>query len=161
MSMGTFITSSTVFKRKFRWMFEINGICGDNPISVLPPLKSARPNLSFKDINVEHVIETITFPGKPEWKTINLTLYDLKMGNHPVFNWIKKLYDPENGTYKMPTNLKKEATLTMLDGCGKEIEKWKFENAYPQSVEFGELDFSSSDYVTVDLTLKYDRAYVQ
>ena len=49
----------------------------------------------------------------------------------------------------------------MLDGCGKTIEVWVFENPYFQEVNWGELDMTVSDVVYVDITIRYDRAYVQ
>ena len=55
---------------------------------------------------------------------------------------------------------KKNARLELLSGCGDILEMWFFENAWPQTVEFGELDMSSSEYVTAEITLRYDRAFV-
>ena len=49
----------------------------------------------------------------------------------------------------------------MYDGCGEMLEKWIFENVWPNNIEWGELDMSDSQYVTIDLTLRYDRAYWQ
>jgi hypothetical protein len=57
--------------------------------------------------------------------------------------------------------MKERATLEMYNGCGDVLETWVFENAWPQAVEFGDLDMSSSDVVTCDLTIRYDRAYIQ
>ena len=47
----------------------------------------------------------------------------------------------------------------MYDGCGEILETWTFENVWPNNIEWGELDMSDSSYVTIDLTLRYDRAY--
>ena len=54
-----------------------------------------------------------------------------------------------------------QASLILYDGCGNKIERWVFENVWPQSAEFGELDMQSSEVVTGDVTLRYDRAYVE
>lgn len=158
---------NTCFKRKFRWLLRIPDVCSDT-IQTLPPLKGSRPSLSFKEMEVQHTTETIYFPGKPEWKPITLTLYDIKKNQHPVFEWIKKLYDPDLGEYKysFDDNIKEsfkksEAELAVYDGCGNIIETWIYENIWCQNIEFGDLDMTSSEYLTCDITLRYDRAYIR
>ena len=59
-----------------------------------------------------------------------------------------------------PADFKKTAWLEMYDGCGNTIEKWWFQNIWPNNLEWGDLDMGVSDYVTVELTLRYDRAWV-
>lgn len=58
-----------------------------------------------------------------------------------------------------PLSFKPCACLDLYDGCGKVIESWVLEQVWPQNVDFGELDMSNSEVVTVDVTLKYDRAF--
>jgi hypothetical protein len=149
------------FKRKFRWLFYIDGVSAEG-VNSLPPSKAARPSLNFKEIEIQHLNETVYFPGKPDWKPINLTLYDLKKNIHPVFEWLKLIYNPQTGKYLFSCDgfKKPGAYLTLFDGCGNKIESWLFQSIWPQSVEFGDLDMSSSDIVTCELTLRYDRAYI-
>jgi phage tail-like protein len=149
------------FKRKFRWLFKIPDICADG-VETLPPSKSARPNLTFKEAEVNHLTEIIYYPVKVEWKPISLTMYDILKPKHPVFEWIKNVYDPDEGTFNPGgiEGFKKNCTLELYDGCGNVLETWRFENAWPQSVEFGELDMSSNDIVMLDITLRYDRAFI-
>jgi hypothetical protein len=154
----------TCFKRKFRWLLTIEGISADqNSVNSLPPLKSARPNISFKEMEVKHLIENVYYPARPDWKPITLVLYDLKRDEHPVFEWIRTIYDASgNGTW-LPSGeneFKKEARLELFDGCGNVIETWKYENAWPQTVDFGEMDMGDSSYMTADVTLRYDRAFI-
>ena len=161
------LESDTVcFKRKNRWLFSIEKVMGDqsspqDKVNALPPYKGARPSISFKELEAQHINETIYFPGKPEWKPVTISLYDIKKPLHPVFEWLKGIYDPLGETY-VPScdGFKKEARLELFDGCGEIIETWIFENAWPQNIEFGELDMSGSELVTCDLTIRYDRAYI-
>ncbi len=155
----------TIFKRKNRWVFSIPNI-SDETISALPPSKSSRPSISFKEIEAQHLNETIYYPGKPDWKPITISLYDIKKENvekNPVFDWLIKLYDPQKGkfSYSCDGFKQQEAILELLDGCGGILEKWKFINVWPQNVEFGDLDMQSSEILTCDLTLRYDRAYIE
>lgn len=165
-AMGLFYGFDTAcFKRKYRWMFTLRGVAGDpNPSSnMLPPSKASRPNLTFKEIEAQHLSETVYFPGKPDWKPISITLYDIANSNtNSVYDYIKKYYNAENGRFGYSNDLKiPQADLQMYSGCGTIIENWVFENVWPQQIEFGELDMAESGVVTVDLTLRYDRAYTQ
>ena len=161
MGLGKF-SSDVCLMRKYRWLFYIDGV-SDDGTSALPPDKGARPSLSFKEIEVQHLNEVIYFPGKPDWKPIQLTLFDLKENKNPVFDWIKKRYDTSfgEGDWSADPSFKKNASLQMYDGCGEVMETWRFDNAWPNNVEWGELDMASNDYVTVELTLRYDRAWIK
>jgi hypothetical protein len=151
-------------------MFNIKGVCGgsDSTSPILPPGKSGRPSLSFKEIDAQHVTETIYFPGKPEWKPISLTLYDIKTRFNPVIQWVKKIYQvSENEVYWNPSVInnrdaaafKRGCSIDLYDGIGNIVEEWKLENVWPISIDFGDLDFGSSDILTIELQLRYDRAY--
>lgn len=154
-------------------MFSIQDVSGDPAIlssNALPPSKASRPNLNFKELEAQHISETVYFPGKPDWKPLTITLYDTKVNANPVFDWISKYYDPNKGylgysSSSFPNNTSlamkiSQAYLTLFSGCGTAIEKWVFENVWPQAIEFGELDMGQGDVVTIDLTLRYDRAYI-
>lgn len=148
--------------RKFRWLFFIDGVSGDGA-SALPPDKGARPSLSFKEMEVQHLNETIYFAGKPDWKPVQLTLFDLKLNKNPIFEWLKNQYEPcqDKGKWYVPKNWKRTGRLEMYDGCGNVLERWIYRNVWPNNIEWGDLDMQNQDYVTVELTLRYDRAWAE
>lgn len=158
--------SNVTFKTRFRWKFIVPSISADG-VSSLPPMKAGRPGLNFREMQAEHLNEVIYFPSKPEWKQIQLSLYDIcKEGSpteNPVFTWIRRAYDPKDCSKWFPAidpvSVKPVALLRLYDGCGNTVEEWTFEHIWPQNTEFGELDMSSSEVLTVDVTLRYDRAY--
>ncbi len=172
------------YLRKFRWLFQIEGVAG--VAKALPPLKAGRPSLSFREQMVAHLTENIYYPVRPEWKPITLTLYeirtpDIPAGRNPVMEWVQKLYDPSPltagassasgnwfpihqegcGVGAQKSCFKRNAILCLYDGCGKVIESWQFDNIWPKNIEWGELEMGTSDVVTVDLTLRYDRAWIK
>jgi hypothetical protein len=163
MGLGPVGDESSILKRKYRWLLRIQDVSVDG-VNALPPSKSARPSLTFKEIEAQHLNETIYFAGKPEWKPLPLTLYDFQKNENPVFEWLKEQYDPQTGDWFAPppsTWKKPEARLEMLDGCGDICETWVYENVWPQSIEWGDLDMGNSEYCTVDLQLRYDRAFIE
>lgn len=169
-NMG-FPKSNYAFKRPFRHIFSIQGIIGHPELDGLNCKlneKSARPNISFKEIDVQHLGQTITFPGKITFEPITITVWDTMPGggtrdasSNPIWKWLNSWYDFYNGVYKSAVGFKKTANIKLYDGCGNLIEKWVYENAFPLSVNFGELDMNSGQEVlTIEMQLKYDRAYL-
>ncbi len=164
-SVGSF--PATQFKHRNRWKFIIPDVSASG-VSSLPPSKVSRLGFSFKEMQAEHLNETIFFPSKPEWKPITLTLYDIVKGTqNPIFTWLKRAYNPtpEMCSYWKPC-LESESVkcaqcfLVEYDGCGVEVERWVFEHAWPQAVEFSDGDMSSGEVNVCDVTLRYDRAYI-
>lgn len=160
MGLGHLNTPNTCFKRKFRYYVRLDE---EDLGDILPPSKAARPSISFKEMEAQHLNETIYFPGKPDWKPITITLHDIQKGTESkVWQQLLELYDPDAGTYEPSCDGFKfrEMKISMLDGCGETIETWVYENPYFQDINWNELDMGVSDIMYVDITVRYDRAYV-
>ena len=165
------LESGQYCKRQHRWMFSISKIMGDQSdeglISALPPSKAARPHITFTEINVRHLIEDVFIPGKPDWKPITITVFDLKKNENKLWNWLTSHYDPSVGTLVPPNSdpgtesgFFRQCQLKMFDGCGNIIEEWTYEDAWPQQINFQMLDYAQQDVMTADITLRYARAYL-
>lgn len=145
-------------KKKFRWLMIIDGVSAP----ILPPWKGSRPNLAFKEMEIRHLNEDIYYPMKPDWKPINLVLYDVDVGGgNPVWKWIQLAYNPNSNSKWSPvagTGFLKTAVLKLFDGCGNTIEQWEFEESWPAQVNFQTLDMSSNELAVIDITLRYARA---
>lgn len=170
MSIGPVLGNrDTRYKVKYRWMLQIgeDNIAG-NSANMLPPLKSARPTLEFKEVELEHWSETVYMPTKAIWQPIDVTLYDVadNFGKNKVFEWVKSYYNSKQASYgfiindDITKNLKKTAYISLYSGNGCCIESWVLENAYPNSIVWGDLNMEDSSVVTIDFKLRYDRAYV-
>jgi hypothetical protein len=168
--------TGTYTKRQFRWMFTIENVVGDlsstGSLNCLPPEKSARPNLSFKEMNVQHLNEEVFYPAKPDWKPITIVAFDLQKSTHPVWNWLISLYDPRQGTFLAPNQVPcsnqnescsgfiRQCKLELYNGCGNLVEQWIYEDCWPQSVNFQTLDMTQNGLVMCEITLRYVRAYI-
>jgi hypothetical protein len=164
--------SNVCLPRQNRWLFEIPGVAADDTpgVDALPPQRGSRPNIGFKEMEAKHLIEDMFYPAKPDWKPIQITLYDVVKTKHPVWEWLKKLYKPNEGKFLAPVmssnaqpkdKFIKVCYLKMLNGCGGVIETWVFEDAWPNNINFQTLDMGSSAFLTCDITLRYARAYIQ
>ena len=63
-------------------------------------------------------------------------------------------------TFALNDFKKQSAQLELYDGCGNIVESWNYEGIYPVNVDFDNLDMATGDILMVNLTLRYDRAYM-
>jgi len=161
---------NVVFKRKFRWTLEIggNGKCRFR----VPPYfvkVAARPNISFEETEINFLNDKTWIPGKASWEAITVTYQDVAgilggdaaEGNLGLYQWLTNVFDFTRTTSKRMNSQRIEyagvASLTLWDGCGTALEVWTLEDAWPQAINFGDLDYSSSDTVDIELTLRYSQ----
>jgi hypothetical protein len=161
MGMGVIGNPDMVFKRKFRWTFEILGFC-NNIQNIIPEhfIKSAsRPNLSLEELEINHLNAKTWIPGKASWETITVTYIDVAHAEmETLWNWLATIYDfTDPVQLSMGTKRDWDATgiLNMYDGCGVLLETWQLQHMFPTAINFGEVDYSSSEECTIELTLRY------
>ena len=157
MGIGRLGDADLVFKRKFRWTLFISTPCGVVEESYVK--LASRPNISIEETEINFLNAKTWIPGKASWETITVTYYDVGNANEDLWNWLASVYD-----FTDPINLKQGgnrasyagfAELVLFDGCGNRMEEWELDDVWPQAINFGELDYSSSEEVTVELTLRY------
>ena len=158
---------NAVFKRKFRWTFEIasNGSCD----WFVPPFfckVAARPNISFEETEVNWQNDKMWIPGKATWEAITVTYMDVGgtldgNNNLGIYDWLTSVFDFTNPNKKFMNSRRENYTgtaiLKLLDGCGSIMETWQLSDAWPQAINFGDLDYSSSDIVDIEITLRYSQ----
>ncbi len=158
---------NVVFKRKFRWTLEIAG----NGF-VIPPFfckVAARPNISFEETEINFLNDKTWLPGKASWEAITVTYMDVAgiLGNGAtganlaLYQWLVNVFDFSSPiSKKMNSKLcgyAGRASLILWDGCGTPLETWTLLDAWPQAINFGDLDYSSSDTVDIELTMRYSQ----
>lgn len=172
MGIGKLGQHNLVFKRKFRWTFELTpylGNAGGTQNKLVSYIKLAsRPNLSVEETEINYLNQKKWIPGKASWETITLTFYDVASQDmQPCWDWISSVYqlnhDGQTGLAvdqkqgNMVQDYGAKVTLTLLDGCGNPLEVWQLDDVWPQAINFGELDYASSDEATIELTLRYSQ----
>lgn len=172
MGLGLLGGADVIFKRKFRWGLEINTCRGQVPEELVK--LASRPNISIEETEINMKNAKTWIPGKASWETITVTYYDIVNGGAPILNlysWLATIYDfsdpngiqgqlnmvdhKGNGQQGTGSGYAGKAVLRLYNGCGDELEKWEIKDAWPQAINFGDLDYSSSEEVTIELTLRY------
>ena len=156
-------------KRKFRWVVNIPGLDGIGEY-VAKTIK--KPNFKVGESPVKFINHTFYYPGRVEWETVDITLYD-PGGDDDVTKALIRML--QRSGYSFPDDIeaaknsitKGKATgalglieLSQLDGDGGPVETWVLQNAWLQNVNFGDLSYDDDNVVEITLTVRYDWAEI-
>lgn len=162
MGIGPIGRPDVIIKRKFRWTLEVAIPCassGNNGYIPAWPVKvAARPKITNDPYEINFLNQTSWLPGKSKWEPITITYIDVA-GNAllGLWNWILSVYNFQsiNVTQSEKAGWNGVARLVMYDGCGTALEEWQLYSAWPESVDWGELDYASNEEATITLSLRY------
>lgn len=123
---------------------------------------SAKPTIENGEIALDHINVKRYVKGKSVWNTISVTLYDaiVPSGAQAVMEWIRLHHESATGRDGYSSFYKKEIRLHQLSPLGEVVEEWILKGAYITTSNFGSLDWSSEDVVKIELTLRYDWAFL-
>lgn len=160
MGIGNLGFKNLVFKRKFRYTLELFDICGSQSVPKHYVKTASRPNLSIEEVEVNFLNAKTWIPGKASWETMTVTYVDVATADvAPLFSWLASVYN-----FTDPINLEMgssradytaTAVLKLWDGCGALIETWEMKDVWPTAINFGDLDYASSEECTIELTMRY------
>ena len=141
-------------KRQFRWIFEIDGI------DAFTAKTSQRPKKNFESTVIDYINQKRYVAGKGEWQTIEITLYDpiAPSASQKVTQWLRLVHDDPTGRMGYAEMYKKNFALKLLDGLGNVVERWNFIGAWPMEVDYGDLDYASSENMVISVNIRYDEA---
>jgi hypothetical protein len=140
-----------------RFIMEINGIQSYM-------IKTAsRPTFTSEVVDLDHINIKRKIKGKSSWDDINITLYDpiVPSGAQQVMEWIRSSHESLTGRDGYAAFYKKDITFYLLGPVGDKIEQWTLKGAFITQANFGELDWSSNDPLSIELTLSYDYAILE
>lgn len=162
MGIGQLGFTNLVFKRKFRFTFELFDICKGQSVPRHFVKVASRPNLSIEETEINFLNAKTWIPGKASWETMTVTYVDVATADiAPLFNWLASVYnfaDPLNLTMGASRqDYTGTAVLKLWDGCGGLLEVWTMKDVWPSAINFGDVDYASSDECTIELTMRYSQ----
>jgi hypothetical protein len=155
-------------KLKNKWRVRFTGI-GDGPTGQALSLQATtveRPKLSHEEVELHRYNSKIWIAGKHTFEPITLTVEDDITGqaSSVIQQQLQKqqfLVGAE-GQYLASAatgSLYKFGTyLDLLDGGSEVVEEWQLSGSWIQNIDYGDLDYSSSEAVLLTLTIRYDHA---
>lgn len=144
-------------KRKFRWMLQIDGI------DAFVLKTASRPQAVFEETVIDYVNTKRYVSGKMACNPMSVTMHDpiAPSAASKIMNWVRDNYEPLTGRMGYATMYKKDITLKLLDPQGTVVELWDLTGAWPQDVNWGDLDYATSDNVEISFQLRFDNATLQ
>lgn len=162
MGIGRVGGNDIIHKRKFRWTFACEREGGKRvPASFVKV--AARPQIEVEETEINFLNAKTYIPGKGTWQSMTITYYDVTsldgVGNEELWSWLASVYNFIDNIALTQSSRRRgyggTGICTMYDGCGQELEEWRLFDCWPQAMNFGELDYSSSEEATIEVTLRY------
>ena len=141
-------------KLKNRFIMFIDGI---------PPFlirQANKPNITFSDVILDHINVKRKIKGKANWEDVQVTLYDpiTPSGAQAVMEWVRLSHDSVTGRDGYSDFYKKDIRFNTLGPVGDVVEEWILKGAYCQTVNFGDMDWTSDAPANINMTIVMDYA---
>lgn len=157
-------------KQKNKWMVQfvnIGALSSARDLSA-QVVTMSRPKVTFQEHELHRYNSMAWIAGKTSYEPLQLTFQD-NYGNGATSviqsqtELQQKLIGANAGPYLASApdaNTYKFATiLYMLDGGTNILEQWNYEGCFIQQADYGEVDYSTSEPVTISLTVRFDNSY--
>jgi hypothetical protein len=159
-------------KLKNRWRATFAGIGGPGTNGDAQPLSMQvvtmdRPTLSFEEVALNRYNSRAWIAAKHSWEEIKISIEDdiTSSASQVLTNqlqaqqyligtqgpWLATA--PEGSLYKFVTY------LDMLDGNEQVLETWTLEGCWLKNVNYNNLDYSASEAVKIDISMRFDHAF--
>ena len=145
-------------KRKFRWIFAIEGI--DSFLIK----KAARPSYTIQEQEIKYVNSIRYLAGRQVFEKLSIELYDpiAPSGAQQVMEWIRTHYESVSGRAGYADFYKRDIQIKMLDPIGTVIELWDVKGAFLTSAKFSDLDYDDDKIpMSIALDIRFDNCVLQ
>ena len=153
-------------KYRFRVIFENLGVSTPRTELTKQVMDFTRPNLSFQEMEIPIYNSRIYLAGKHEWQAVTCNLRDDAGGQVAklVGEQLQKQMDfVEMASAASGIDYKFITRCEILDGGNGAstptvLETWELYGCYLSSVDYGNLDYSASEPVTMQMSIRFDNA---
>lgn len=121
-----------------------------------------RPNVQFNAVEIQSYNSRMYYAEKANWQEITLEVRDditnsvSKLVGHQLQ---KQMNFFEQTSVAAGINYKFTTLLEIMDGGNETVfEQWTLEGCFLASVDYQQLDYTSSEPVTISMTIRYDNA---
>jgi len=144
-------------KRKFRWVFAVEGI------DAFLMKTAARPTINTGEVEVPFLNSTRYLAGKTKFDAVSVTLYDpiAPSGAQQVMEWVRTHFESVSGRAGYADFYKRDCQLKLLDPVGTVVELWDMKGCFLTSAAFGDLDYGTEDPTEISLTIRFDNCVLQ
>lgn len=153
-------------KYRFRVIFEGLGVSTPRTELTKQVIDFARPEVTFEEILVPIYNSTLKLAGKHSWGDVTVNLRDDAGGNvqKRVGEQLQKQLDfMEQASAAAGIDYKFTTRCEVLDGGNGTstpvvLETWELYGCYLKGVNYNDLNYGSSEAVTISMTMAFDNA---
>lgn len=153
-------------KYRFRVIFENFGVSTPRTELTKQVMDFTRPSVSFEEIPIPIYNSTIKLAGKYSWENLTCNLRDDAGGQvtRLVGEQIQKQLDfSEMASASSGIDYKFLTRFEVLDGGNGAyepvaLETWEIYGCYLQGVNYGDMNYGTSEAATIALTITFDNA---
>ena len=122
-----------------------------------------RPQITFEEIELNHINVKRYLKGKGTWEPLEITLYDpiVPSGAQAVMEWVRLHHESVTGRDGYSDFYKKEIKFNLLGPVGDKVEECTLKGAWIKDANFGEMSWESNEPNDITLSLRYDYAILQ
>lgn len=143
-------------KRQNRFLFRFPTNLGINEWWVE---SSKRPTISIDETEIPFFNTSTWVAGRFIWEPMDITFRDPigPSAAQALTEWLRLHAESVTGRMGYAFGYKKDVELEMTDPTGVVVEKWILQGAFMTNIDYGGLDYSSSELVKITTTLRADR----
>jgi len=121
---------------------------------------TSRPKYTSQEVEIPFLNTSTYVIGRFNWESISVTFRDPigPSATQALMEWVRLHSESVTGRQGYAAGYKKDIELEMLDPTGVVVQKWILQGTQLNDVDFGSLDYSSSDLADITATLRFDRA---
>jgi len=144
-------------KKKNRWLITFPADLG---IQQWWLSSASRPSITQNEVEIPFLNTSTWVIGRFNWESISVTFRDPigPSATQALMEWVRLHSETVTGRQGYAAGYKKDIELEMLDPTGVVVQKWILQGTQLNDVDFGGLDYSSSDLADITATLRFDRA---
>lgn len=151
---------------RFRVMFENFGISTPRTELTKQVVDFNRPEITFDDVTLDVYNSKVRLAGKHTWSDATVNIRDDALGNvsRLVGEQLQRQFDFfEQASAGSGIDYKFVTRCEMLDGgngtnAPQVLETWELYGCYLTTVNYNQVQYSSSDPVQISLTIRFDNA---
>ena len=151
---------------RFRVVFENLGVSTPRTELTKQVVDVSRPSVSFANIDVHTYNSVVRLAGKHEWADMTCNVRDDASGtvSKLIGEQLQKQLDfMEQASAASGADYKFTTRVEILDGGNGAheptvLETWEMYGCYLQSVDYGNVNYATSDVVTLALSIRFDNA---
>tara|TARA_R100000231_G_scaffold133313_1_gene106176 strand:- start:288 stop:779 length:492 start_codon:yes stop_codon:yes gene_type:complete len=157
--MADILSQNDIFFRAFepktknRFIMDIDGI----PSYFVKTMN--RPQITFEEIELNHINVKRYLKGKGTWEPLEITLYDpiVPSGAQAVMEWVRLHHESVTGRNGYADFYKKDVTINVLGPVGDKVEEWTGKGGFLVDADFGEISWENDGApAIITLTIRCD-----